>query len=446
MESKTYNLLLILFLLWSVESEILENATCDLISEVHRDRAFRANIFSFSEKFDMNFLLDNLWNREELSVKFSTHNQKMLNQRKMRFAVMIFDSEKSYLERLNLFNLSAQYVHGLFIIVFTGDVKVNKTLVFEKMWLKSFYNVGLLSQTGNRVDLSTFYPFHESYCNKTPPTCVNEYVNYSWTGETFFPNKFQNFFKCPIKIAASDSPSKFFEVKHKNGVTEYAGSDWKIIDALADTFNFQAQVNYSSKPNDFGDVFENGTSYGLIEQIVNGTSDVVVGLFLDRIRVRFMDVSETYLDYPIAVLVPSGAPYTSLENLFRPFSVLVWISFSVLLICVLVFIRFRKTKLRYIVGEKKKYNYYLIIMETIVGDSIKHLPKTNFPRILIMSFFIYCLVMRTVYESKMFHFFQSGENMKTLKTLNDMEQRNMKLYVSSNVYDMMSEFIKYPKE
>lgn len=441
--------LVILVLLYPVESQILELATSDLINECRNYRNIhnRINIFPFSENFDMNFLLHNLWSQKNLSVKI-LNKEDMWQERKILFSVKVFDTEENYLKTMEKFSAESHFVHGFFVVVFPGEVQINKTLVFEKMWLKSFYNVAILTQIGDTVDLSTFYPFHENYCNKTPSTLINRYVNNSWTRPDFFPKKFANFFKCPIKIASSEIASKFIEVIHKNGTREYVGTDVEIINALADALNFQPSINYTSKSkrNNFGAIYANGTSFGVIGQVVSGTSDLVVGLIMDSSRIKFMDVSVSYYFYPVSVMIPSGAPYTSLENLIRPFSIVVWIFFLILVTLPYMFIKVKSSTIRNVTGETNNFNYYLIMMESIVGNSIKRLPKRNFPRILIMAFIMYCLVMRTIYQSKMFYFFQSQENKKMVRNLDDMMERDMNLYVTATFDDLLPEFTNYPKE
>lgn len=53
--------------------------------------------------------------------------------------------------------------------------------------------------------------------------------------------------------------------------------------------------------------------------------------------------------------------------------------------------------------------------------------------------------MRTVYQSKMFHFFQAGETKAMVKNFDDMAKRGFKFYSTAFTEDSLTGKLKYPE-
>lgn len=98
------------------------------------------------------------------------------------------------------------------------------------------------------------------------------------------------------------------------------------------------------------------------------------------------------------LLIPPGEPYSPFEKLFLPFDFHVWIWFLIvftvayIVVFILTFASDAEVK-KFIVGEKVKASSVNIFM-IFMGGGLTTLPKKNFPRFLLMSFLLYCLIMR----------------------------------------------------
>lgn len=69
------------------------------------------------------------------------------------------------------------------------------------------------------------------------------------------------------------------------------------------------------------------------------------------------------------------------------------------------------------------------------------LPFKNFGRIILTSFILWCLVIRTGYQGKLFEFTTTAVRKPEMKTLEEVESRHTVLYVPDDSTDMMLQYI-----
>lgn len=423
-----------------------ENAAKDLIARFKDRKSTRLDVVINSEKFDLNLFLQGLWedSLQEVTISNATFRNEFMNQ-KIAFCVLIFDNEEKFLEKFKSFNFDIFDVHGHYLIVLTDQLRINQNLTFMTMWKKSFYNINvLISNDGKSVDLFTFYPFTENDCQSSESILINQFVD-TWRHQEFFPPKLNNFHKCPIKVGAVENVSSFHRVVHRNGSADYIGKGVELMKELVHALNFEPKIDFSAKFGDWGDVLMNGSSYGIISQLITGDSDMIMDFIINMKRAKFVDFSDTYFFCPLIVIVPAGAPFTSFENLFRPYSTSVWvvtvITISSASLAIFIF-KLQKLKVRNLVFENDIHNAYYNLLVIIVGGSIVKVPRKNFTRILFMAFVIFSIVMRTVFQSNMFYFLQASDHKKMVKTFEDMEERGFDLYLKADI--PFSNMLKYP--
>lgn len=404
-----------------------------------------------TQQFDIKMVLDKLWRENNFSATVLNRVKVGSEHRKIKLCVLFFEVERDFVETFENFSTSDLNVNGFFIVVFANQtVNVNESLILDVFWKKSFYNVDILSESfDGSVALLTFFPFKENRCRIAESTQINRFINQSWTNQEFFPEKMKNFYKCLIKFGTPPALLSYLQVKHYDGSVEYVGSDVEILKLLADTMNFRIFLNYSSIPNDWGVVFENGSANGVLDQIVSGDSDMVIGFFLYIERSKVLEHSSAYFFHPLVIIIPSGEPFTSLENLIRPFSYFAWLTMTITILGAFLCIFYFKncsTTVQNLVFENDMHNSYYNLLMIIVGGSINTLPKHNFPRLLIMTFILFCLVVRTVYQSQMFNYLQAGDNKKMVKTLEDMDERGFDFHILALHGDNFHEVLKYPEK
>lgn len=449
MRFKVSLLLAMLTMILTLKAQAFEQAISEFLRKFNQNKLSQIDILIFSGKFKVNEILITLWSESKFSTTvWNQAGLRRMQERKISFSFMLFDDEKNFTAAFKNFEMNLFDVHGFYVIAFTHQA-INGSKVSEMLWSKLIYNVVILTKpdpNSREINLATFYPFQENSCQRISSTIINKYINDSWINTNFFPEKLKNFNQCPLTVGTIDDEAAFFQTDLGNGTFAYDGSDVKMLKVIAEVLNFQLKINYSL---DWGNIQDNGSASGVLGQVISGDSDMIMGYFMELRRTRFMDYSAAYYFYSFVVVVPLGAPFTSIENLVRPFSLTVWAALIVTFICavVLIFIfNLQSVKVKSCIFVNNHQNSYYNLLMIILGGSIKTVSKRSFSRLLMMTLVVFCLIMRTVYQSKMFKYLQANDCKKMVKTLDDMKEREFDLYIMSYSNAVLADRLKYPAE
>lgn len=104
---------------------------------------------------------------------------------------------------------------GFYTIVLQNATQAIIRKIFEDCWKLYIANVNILVPTeGHKTILSyTFFPFTPDECEGVRPTIHNYFRNNTFLlNAPIFPDKFRNFFKCPLKIATHNVCTKSFNI------------------------------------------------------------------------------------------------------------------------------------------------------------------------------------------------------------------------------------------
>jgi hypothetical protein len=257
------------------------------------------------------------------------------------------------------------------------------------------------------VKMFTFFPFNNRKCHDTKSVEINEYSNGKWQRSLFFPPKLWNFHNCQVKASCPENGPSAHQINNANGSVSLNGSDIETLRTIATALNMNMTINITTG---WGKIWENGTVVGSFKLLIDGKIDICASLyFLTELRSKFMQFTQSYFSNSLLLIIPRGAPFTAFEKLFRPFELPVWYSvigfLGVISIAVAV-IKCQSRKVQILFFDR---NINAVIMEMLVvffGSSQHMMPRRNFPRMLMMTFALYCLVMRTVYTGSMFKFLQ----------------------------------------
>jgi len=77
----------------------------------------------------------------------------------------------------------------------------------------------------------------------------------------------------------------------------------------------------------------------------------------------------------------------------------------------------------------------------VFGIGQTRVPYKNFGRIILTSFILWCLVIRTAYQGKLFEFTTTAIRKPEMKTLEEVQLRNFVLYLPDDSTDGMLRFI-----
>lgn len=320
--------------------------------------------------------------------------------------------------------------------------------IMQRFWAHWIYNIGVLAEDddGNVLMLTTF-PFANGKCgNDLKLELINKFhtKTKSWDSREFFPERFNNLNLCPLKVGAmpSNYPSAIMKKTAKEGKV-FSGIEVELIKAIASAFNSTTQFEDFDSA---GSIYENGTvsSSGMLPSLFNKKVDAVLGtMSLQFERVLYLSETKTILSVPIVIVTPPAKNISPFEKLLRPFATIVWILLIVVFLIGIILILVTRRKFRKI--------YYFIVGEGVImpvtnmliaffGLTQSKLPRMNFARYLLMNFLLFCLVLRCLYQGKLFIMLQMELRENEMETINDMMERNMIFYTYESMVKRVAGF------
>ena len=340
----------------------------------------------------------------KINVRVLNFNEKFLSKvrNRMFFNIFLFDSIKAF--RTTVRNITSKRFNfsGYYLIIFEAATNAELHEMFQTFWDNYISNVNVLTRESNiSIAVFTFVPFREQVCNSTEPQKLTEFANGSFINKPklFFPDKFNNFHQCPVKVTTFESlaPSVLKE-DFPNGSYRLYGRDVDVFQTLAEELNFKADVFYILKYGGWGILFPNGSATASMGRAIRREADIILGnLYLKYDRAQVMEYSFVYYLDTLVFVIPQGKLLTSFQKLLRPFTVSVWIYLSVTILLgfvVIGFLQFRSKLVQdFVIGRNVK-NAGLNLLGIIFGLGQHLLPRANFSRSLLMMFILFCLVLR----------------------------------------------------
>lgn len=374
-----------------------------------------------------------------LSVQIESFEKAQKAQTiKKAFVVIFVDN----LEKIE--NFSKQVKHesfkfnGYYLIVIDEKSEIEMKKVFEMFWKKFIFNVNIfrIDKSSYKGNLFTFLPFKENSCDDVTPVMINEFDR-KWKTDIFFPKKFKNLNKCPIKAGTVDIKPAVIVGKFN----KTSGFEIDILNNFATSLNFS--VHFTLYPPETMLKIKNNSVTQLMAEVYNRKVDLIFGLYsLQKSRMDFL--SETkflYFDSIIAV-VPPAVLIGSLQKLLLPFDFFTWIALSVVLSISIVVIFFLKLCFKkhrdFIVGRNTR-NHFLNLWNVILGGSLHNLPQKNFARFLLMCFVIFCLIIRSSYTGSLFNNIRKDISEREIKSISELDEMEYTFYVYESLADRLND-------
>lgn len=419
----------------------------DEILSSHLDvKISSVNLISSSDNPQLNDLMTELIVKiasKKSIMRINEENLQKLTQQRLIFNVIIVDSLKNFKKLVKKFTNGKFNYGGYYVILFKTATYAEAHEIFQSLWDVYIYNVNLIRCENDSFIVETFVPFQHDDCNKTNPVEIARYANGQFTKEpsNFFPKKFENFHRCPLKITtfASLAPA-ILSHNFPNGSFDLYGRDVELFKTLASELNFHANVTYLPTYGSWGVVYSNGTTTGAMGNAKRREADFTLGnLNLKLDRSLIMDFSFGYYLDTLIFVIPRGQPYSSFHKLLLPFDRIVWMSLFVTIllsaaIIALILCQKRKVK-RFVFGHGINYPF-LNMLIALFGGSQNKLPIRNFARYLLMSFLMFCFVIRSLYQGSLYQFLQSSDSQPEVESIDEMSQLDYKFYMIASYDDM----------
>lgn len=359
-----------------------------------------------------------------------TSNIRIVPTRRRRCVIFVIWSFEDFLEAYDIMTPELFKFNGLYLFVFVNGELFEIEQVFQCLWKIQVYNVIVIFETiENTIKLQTFMPFTEKSCDSSKPITIDEYKNGFYVNgkQNLFPNKMNNMHGCTMRISIANSTKPYvISERQTDGSYKVTGGDIRLITALAESLNFE--INYVFI-GDEGYFYENGTSEGPLKYLFDEKVDMSMSnWWLQNNRLKNFDYVSSYSSDKLVLVIPPGTDLTTLEKLIDPFTVKVWsliLSIFVIGYLVITFIKSRsKVTQRFVFGDSK--NPHLNMFIGFYGGSQSILPNTNFARFLLMTFLMYSLVMRTVYQGSYFKLLTSNKRHEEVQSIQEMVDKDFK--------------------
>ena len=368
-----------------------------------------------------------------------------IKQRRRVFNIVLVQTYDMF-ERLASKLFVGDFVfEGFYVYVLHHGTMLDVMKMMDILWRHFFYNVIIIHEVDNVVNVVAFEPFSSTRCGVAHPVILNYYSNktFLYNNVAYFPEKFNNLFNCPIRVGGTKTRPSLLKTQLANGSYILTGIDAELMNHLGAMLNFKLKISYETE--DVGEIYENGTSKGTMKKIMKGEYEMLFGnLFLTPIRLKYLSTSNPYFAMPFVLIVPSGVPFTAFEKLFKPFHTTVWLYLTGIFLCGTIIIFLIKLQMKsvqdFAFGERIT-NQYTNLLLIFVGGSQHVLPRHNFARYLLMIFILFCLIQRTLYQGSLYKFLQSDNRASEVKTIDEMIDRQFHFYM----YPSFRLFTKYSR-
>lgn len=140
---------------------------------------------------------------------------------------------------------------GYYIIVLTEyseDCEETINNIFGDCWSLYMANVIVLTPTEDyeTILMYTFFPYTPTYCEHVEPIVIDHFENGTFVrNASIFPAKFNNMFRCPLKIATYNFPP-FVMLTERSNDTYIDGIEGVVLRVISQRLNFTTIVIPSS--------------------------------------------------------------------------------------------------------------------------------------------------------------------------------------------------------
>lgn len=141
-------------------------------------------------------------------------------------------------------NVKSIHYGGYFTIVLTEYIDQDEiTKIFVDCWKYRIINVNILclAETGDHVNVYTYYPFTPNSCNQIESTLLMTFSTKTISlDDSFFPIKMKNFHRCPLLLATYNIPPYMILNQREDGPTK--GIEGNLYTELSKLLNFRPLI------------------------------------------------------------------------------------------------------------------------------------------------------------------------------------------------------------
>lgn len=324
---------------------------------------------------------------------------------------------------------------GYFLIIYENRNLQEIEKIFSTLWKIYIYNVNMLITSAvspNLFSMLTYMPFSNQSCNNTKTIHINEFdINLmKWSTNVFFPAKFKDLNRCMLRVGSFVNIPAFIINITTNGSERYTGTNVDLTYLLSDILNFTLQIiEYEVV---LGSVYKNKTATSLLTKIMANEVDFTFGATLQQSRAEAMSATRIVYTDTLVLVTPPPFLIDPMKAILLPFTFTSWMFIGMVVLIafgIIITLKFTpKIFHDYVIGDNLKGSV-LNIWNVLLGGGQSVLPNRNFPRFLLLSYIIFTLIIRTLYQVKIFDILKNDQWNVDLKTIDDFIEHDFTFYM-----------------
>lgn len=352
--------------------------------------------------------------------------------------ILTFKSVKSLIEFNRKTNFTNLFAKPLQFFVHCQSVTVRELSALKEtkrllpIWIDGWPNILDRSEIVHfqyffieEVDfirLMTIVFYTSTQCDVPQLIEVNRFVKMTgrWKSSTFVIKKFYNFHGCNLVFGVLNQPPAL-SFEFNDGKVQYWGYTYEILTSLARHINYTFDIEFET----YLDENMAKIDFMLLQACYHKEVVRMVRTFITHPYI----LSYSYL------AVPPGDEYDGYEKLLLPFDGYVWslITLTFAIAILVIFLTNLTNHLtRSIVFGQNVTTPLLNVAMIFFGISQNVLPARNFARFIVMLFILYCLIIRTAWQAKMFEFMQQEMRKPQISSIDEMLEKNYLIHASTN--------------
>ena len=425
---------------------LLSKAIADVCEEFFVKKSIKLDLVIYGERTRH---LDDVANGvlKLIERNFSTTVQHVQNiaqwHHNLEDSVLILFKNENFFAN---FNLNAKLANSLpkiiKIIIYLENHYISDKVKFKTSFISDIPHVSsfeyLVMNKKVIIQLVTFDIFQENSCNKLSIKWINYFnkTSQKWNKKLQNSQNFLNFNGCMLTITDSYS-TNFHLSDHNRKIVEcmkteidkiaclelfkdilsqpdinFRGLIYEIFEKMSKVGNFTAnyQINFG------GNIVSKTKS--VVNQMIQISRFMHHEMFLEH-----FDLTTTFFDIKFGIFVTPSEFYTNFEKLLLPFDATTWILLlsTFLTIPIVIFItRFMSQNARIFVFGRNISTPGLNVIRIFFGIGQIRLPRESILRFILIFFVLFCLIIRTCYQSKMFDFITSDMRKPAPETLDEV--------------------------
>lgn len=293
----------------------------------------------------------------------------------------------------------------------------NQLRVYEpKMTQFSYF----LVDQGLRIDLMTYEYFSSKNCNQKFYVKLNSFNKSTrkWTKKLELHKKYQNFHSCIITVKSS---LIYYNRRYDD---KFTGFTFDFMDCVGKFRNFT--VHRLPKNVKLAYLIKSKIKFYRRPDVYVIT-DSLLGIIGESFH-----ITSTFTESVDSIIISPAESYSSYEKIFLPFDATTWWMIAMIFMSaftVIFTVNFMSKSKKFLFYGQNTKMPALNVARIFFGVAQARTPRESFPRIILLVFILYCLVIRTAYQGVFYEMITTDMKHDLPLTLDDLFVRNYTIYV-----------------